>query len=156
AIEFAGLSGKETILDAYSGIGTIGMVASDKAKTVVSVELNKDAVKDAIINAKKNEIKNIRFFTADAGEFMEQLAADKEKIDVVFMDPPRNGSDEKFLKSLLTLKPDRIVYISCGPESLARDLKFLTKGGYKVKRAECVDMFPHTEKHVETVVSLSR
>ena len=98
------------------------MVASDKAKTVVSVELNKDAVKDAIINAKKNEIKNIRFFTADAGEFMEQLAADKEKIDVVFMDPPRNGSDEKFLKSLLTLKPDRIVYISCGPESLARDL----------------------------------
>jgi 23S rRNA (uracil1939-C5)-methyltransferase len=156
AIEFAGLSGKETILDAYSGIGTIGMVASDKAKTVVSVELNKDAVKDAIINAKKNEIKNIRFFTADAGEFMEQLAADKEKIDVVFMDPPRNGSDEKFLKSLLTLKPDRIVYISCGPESLARDLKFLTKGGYKVRHAECVDMFPHTEKHVETVVSLSR
>ena len=156
AIEFAGLSGKETILDAYSGIGTIGMVASDKAKTVVSVELNKDAVKDAIINAKKNDIKNIRFFTADAGEFMEQLAADKEKIDVVFMDPPRNGSDEKFLRSLLTLKPDRIVYISCGPESLARDLKFLSKGGYKVKRAECVDMFPHTEKHVETVVSLSR
>ncbi|MBP5600396.1 MAG: 23S rRNA (uracil(1939)-C(5))-methyltransferase RlmD [Lachnospiraceae bacterium] len=156
AIEFAGLSGKETILDAYSGIGTIGMVASDKAKTVVSVELNKDAVKDAIINAKKNEIKNIRFFTADAGEFMEQLAADKEKIDVVFMDPPRNGSDEKFLKSILTLKPSKVVYISCGPESLARDLKFLTKGGYKVNRAECVDMFPHTEKHVETVVSLSR
>lgn len=155
AIEYAGLTGKETVLDAYCGIGTIGLIASDKAAKVIGVELNKDAVRDAVTNARKNHVDNISFYTADAGVFMEKMAADGEKTDVVFMDPPRNGSSEQFLKSLLILKPSRVVYVSCGPDTLARDLKILTKGGYSVKKAECVDMFPHTE-HVETVCLLSR
>lgn len=155
AISYAGLTGEETILDAYSGIGTIGIIASEKAKQVISVELNPDAVRDAIFNAKKNEIKNIQFYQKDAGQFMLQLAAQKEKIDVVFMDPPRAGSDEAFLTSVVTCRPQKIVYISCNPETLARDLKFLTGKGYKVKRIQGVDMFPHTE-HVETVVKLVR
>lgn len=155
AISYAGLTGEETILDAYSGIGTIGIIASEKAKQVISVELNPDAVRDAIFNAKKNEIKNIQFYQKDAGQFMLQLAAQKEKIDVVFMDPPRAGSDEAFLTSVVTCRPQKIVYISCNPETLARDLKFLTGKGYKVKRIQGVDMFPHTE-HVEVAVLLCR
>ncbi len=154
AIEYAGLTGKETVLDAYSGIGTIGIIASDRAKTVISVELNKDAVKDAINNAKKNNITNVRFYKDDAGRFMEQLALDKNPVDVVFMDPPRQGSSEAFLKSLLILKPKRVVYVSCGPDTLARDLKILTKGGYRAEKAECFDMFPNTA-HVETVCLLT-
>ncbi len=154
AIEYAGLTGKETVLDAYSGIGTIGIIASDRAKTVISVELNKDAVKDAINNAKKNNITNVRFYKDDAGRFMEQLALDKNPVDVVFMDPPRQGSSEAFLKSLLILKPKRVVYVSCGPDTLARDLKILTKGGYRAEKAECFDMFPNTS-HIETVCLLT-
>ena len=155
AIEYAGLTGKEVVLDAYSGIGTIGIIASDKAKQVVSVELNRDAVRDAIQNAKRNGVKNVNFYTEDAGDFMQKLALEGSKVDVVFMDPPRQGSSVAFIEALLSLKPDRVVYVSCGPESLARDLKLLTAGGYKVKKAECVDMFPFTE-HVETVVLMSK
>ena len=155
AIEFAGLTGKETVLDAYCGIGTIGLVALDKAKQVVGVELNEDAVRDAIMNAKLNEAKNIRFFCADAGEFMVGMAEANEKVDVVFMDPPRAGSDIPFLKSIATLKPKKVVYVSCNVETQARDLAFLCKNGYKVGRIQPVDMFPHTN-HVECVVLLSR
>lgn len=155
AVEYAGLSGKEIVLDTYCGIGTIGIIAADKAKRVIGVEVNKDAIKDAVLNAKKNNITNMNFYADDAGAFMERLAAGGEKADVVFMDPPRNGSSEKFIKSLLVLKPEKIVYVSCGPESLARDLAMITKGGYKVEKAECVDMFPHTS-HVETVVLMTR
>ena len=153
AIEYAGLTGEETVLDAYCGIGTIGMIASDKAKRVIGVELNSDAVKDAVSNAKRNEIKNIEIYNKDAGEFMVQLAEQGEKIDVVFMDPPRAGSDEAFLSSVVKCSPERIVYVSCNPETLARDLKYLTKKGYMVKRMRGTDMFPHTN-HVETVCLL--
>ncbi len=153
AIEYAGLTGKETILDAYCGIGTIGMIASDKAKRVIGVELNSDAVKDAVSNAKRNEIKNIEFYNKDAGGFMVQLAEQGEKIDVVFMDPPRAGSDEAFLSSVVKCNPEKIVYVSCNPETLARDLKYLTKNGYKVKRVRGTDMFPHTG-HVECVIMM--
>lgn len=157
AVDYAGLTGKETVLDAYCGIGTIGIVAAKKAGFVYGVELNKDAVRDAKINASKNNIENIKFFAADAGKFMEQVAKDGSKLDVVFMDPPRAGSSEQFLKSLLLLKPKKVVYVSCGPDTLARDLKILTKGGYKVEKAECVDMFPHAAtEHVETVCLLKR
>lgn len=157
AVDYAGLSGREIVLDTYCGIGTIGIIASDKAKRVIGVELNKDAVRDAKINAKKNEVENITFYAEDAGHFMEQVAREKSSVDVVFMDPPRNGSSEQFLKSLLILKPKKVVYVSCGPDTLARDLKILTKGGYKVKKAECVDMFPHAAlEHVETVCLLER
>ncbi len=155
AIEFASLTGKETVLDAYCGIGTIGLVALDKAKQVIGVELNEDAVRDAKINAKLNSAGNIRFFCADAGKFMVGMAEAGEKVDVVFMDPPRAGSDIPFLKSIATLKPEKVVYVSCNVETQARDLAFLCKNGYKVKMIQPVDMFPHTN-HVECVVSLVR
>ena len=155
AMEYAGLTGKERVLDAYCGTGTIGIVAAKQAQFVIGVELNKDAVKDAIINARQNDIYNIRFYNQDAGEFMIELAGKKEKVDVVFMDPPRSGSDEKFLSSLVKLQPDRVVYVSCNPETLVRDLKYLTKKGYEMKRAAGVDLFPMTV-HVETVVLMSR
>ena len=155
AVEFACLTGKETVIDAYSGIGTIGIVAAARAGKVISVELNGDAVKDARINAKMNAIKNIEFYKADAGDFMTKMAAARQKADVVFMDPPRSGSDAKFLRALLRLAPSRIVYISCGPESLQRDLNHLTANGYGVKKIQPVDMFAHTG-HVETVCLLSK
>ncbi len=155
AIEFAELTGKETVIDAYCGIGTIGIIAAEKAKEVIAVELNKDAVTDAKINARRNETQNIKFFCADAGEFMTKMAANGEKADVVFMDPPRAGSDEAFLSSVVTLKPKKIVYVSCNPETQARDLKYLTANGYKTRKIQPVDMFPHTG-HIETVALLSR
>lgn len=155
AIELADLHQKEVVLDAYCGTGTIGLIASKKAKDVIGVELNQDAVKDAIINAKKNEVKNVRFYQKDAGKFMRELAATNTKMDVVFMDPPRSGSDEAFLSSLVTLKPKKVVYISCNPETQARDLKYLTKHGYEMKKSVPFDLFPFTE-HVENVVLLSR
>ena len=155
AIEFAHLTGKESVIDAYCGIGTIGLIASGHAKEVVGVELNKDAVKDAILNAKENQIRNVRFFQGDAGEFMEAMAAEGNSMDVLFMDPPRAGSDEKFMASAVKMGPEKIVYISCNPETLARDLKYLTKKGYQVKKIQPVEMFAFTE-HVETVCLLSK
>ena len=155
AMEYAELTGKETVIDAYSGIGTIGMVASDRAKEVISVEVNGDAVRDAIANAKMNKIKNVHFYKADAGEFMVKMAAAGQKADVVFMDPPRAGSDRKFLNSLLRLKPRKVVYISCNPETQRRDLEYLAERGWKVESIQGVDMFPHTE-HIETVAALTR
>lgn len=154
AIELAGLTGKETVLDAYCGIGTIGLCAAGKAKQVIGVELNRDAVRDAIANAKLNKIKNCWFTAADAGEYMERMAKDGHRPDVVLMDPPRSGSDRRFIEHLLKTKPERIVYISCGPDTLERDLKLICAGGYKVRHIQPVDMFPFTE-HVECVVALS-
>ena len=153
AIEFAGLTGKEEVIDAYCGIGTIGMVAAKHAKNVLGIELNADAVRDARINAKENKIGNIEFRQGDAGEFMLAMAAKGLKTDVVFMDPPRAGSDVKFLSSLVKLGPKRVVYVSCNPVTLERDLKYLVKHGYEVKKIQPVEMFPFTE-HVETIVSL--
>lgn len=154
AIDYAELTGKERVIDAYCGIGTIGMVASQKARKVIGVELNRNAVKDAKINAKLNQIKNITFYEGDAGKFMVSMAEEGEKADVVFMDPPRSGSDEAFLSSVIKLAPKRIVYVSCGPDTLARDLKYLTGHGYKVKKIQPVDMFGFTQ-HTETVCLLS-
>ena len=155
AVRFAGLTGRERVIDAYCGIGTISLIAASKAKEVIGVELNKDAVRDARINARENKITNVQFREGDAGQFMEAMAAAGERADVVFMDPPRAGSDEKFLSSLIKLCPGKVVYISCNPETLARDLEYLTKKGYGVKRVQPVDMFSFTV-HVETVVLLSR
>ena len=155
AIEYAGLTGKETVIDAYSGIGTIGMIASDHAKQVISVELNGEAVRDAISNAKINQIKNIRFYKADAGDFMVQMAARKQKADVVFMDPPRSGSDKKFMDSLLKLAPKKVVYVSCNPETLKRDLAYLISKGYRVKEIQPIDQFPFTV-HSEVITCLQR
>ncbi len=155
AVDFAALTGKETVLDAYCGIGTIGITASEKAKQIVGVELNRDAVRDAIANAKLNGLKNCWFTAGDAGEYMERMVQDGHRPDVVFLDPPRAGSDERFLRSLTTAAPDRVVYVSCDPETLARDLRVLTGGGYRVRRIQPVDMFPWTE-HVETVCLLTQ
>lgn len=155
AIEFADLTGNEKVLDAYCGIGTIGIIASKKAKQVIGVELNKDAIKDAIINAKINNISNIRFYNNDSGKFMLQMEEKNEKVDVVFMDPPRAGSNKEFLTSMVKLKPNKIVYISCNPLTLQRDLKYIVKNGYQVKKAVPIDLFPMTT-HVETVVLMSR
>ena len=155
AISCAKLTGKEKVIDAYCGTGTIGLIASKGAKEVYGVELNKDAIKDAITNAKRNEVKNIRFINDDAGKYMVSLAEKKESIDVVIMDPPRSGSDEAFLSSVVKLSPKRVVYVSCNPETLARDLKYLTKKGYRVTEATPYDMFPHTS-HTEMVVALEK
>lgn len=155
AIEAAGLTGKETVVDAYCGIGTIGLVAAGKAGNVIGVELNRDAVRDAVTNAKMNQIKNIRFYNNDAGKFMVQMASEGAKADVVFMDPPRSGSTEEFIHAVATLAPKRVVYVSCGPETLARDLAWFKKEGYQAVEAWGVDMFPMTV-HVETVALLTR
>ncbi len=162
AIEFAGLTGNETVIDAYCGIGTIGITAASymagqaggKGGNVIGVELNTDAVKDAIANAKRNNMDNIRFYCDDAGKFMTRMAADGQHADVVFMDPPRSGSDETFLNCVAKLAPKKIVYISCGPDTLARDLGVLKKKGYRVEKMVGVDLFPMTG-HVETLVKLS-
>ena len=153
-MEYAALTGTETVLDAYCGVGTIGITASGGAKQVIGVELNRDAVKDAIANAKLNGLKNCWFTAGDAGEYMQGMAREGYKPDVVFLDPPRAGSSEAFLRALIKTAPSRAVYVSCDPETLARDLEILTAGGYKVQRIQPVDMFPFTE-HVETVVSLT-
>ncbi len=154
AIEYARLTGKETVLDAYCGIGTIGMVAADKAKKVIGIELNRNAVADAKINAKRNKVDNISFYQGDAGDFIAGMADRDEKVDVVFMDPPRSGSSKPFLDSIIKMKPNRVVYISCNPETLADDLKYITKNGYRMEKATPYDLFCHT-KHVEMVVLLS-
>jgi len=166
AIAYAALTGNETVVDAYCGTGTIGIIAAKSAKKVIGVELNRDAVRDAVKNAKCNNVKNIEFYNADAGQFMVEMAeyrADVKsgkksgdgEVDVVFTDPPRAGSDETFLSSVVTLAPKRVVYVSCNPETLARDLLYLTKHGYRAQECQPVDMFPWT-KHVETVVLLSQ
>lgn len=154
AISYAHLTGKETIIDAYCGIGTIGLTAAKHVKKGIGVELNPDAVRDARINAKENRITNVEFRQGDAGQFMEAMADRGEHADVVFMDPPRAGSDKRFLASVIKLAPRTVVYISCEPVTLERDLEYLTKHGYEVKKIQPVDMFPFTEK-IETVCLLS-
>lgn len=155
AIRFADLTGKERVIDAYCGIGTIGMCASARAREVIGVELNRDAVRDAMANAKANGIKNVRFVNDDAGAFMKRMAEDGERADVVIMDPPRSGSTPEFIDAVNTLGPLRVVYVSCDPTTLARDIGLFVKKGWKVEKAQPVDMFPGT-KHVENVVLLSR
>ena len=157
AVNFAGLTGKETVLDAYCGIGTISMVAAKQAGEVIGVELNDTACMDARKNAKKNNCQNVRFTQADAGEYMVQLAGDKAAVkpDVVFMDPPRSGSEKKFLASAVKLKPKKIVYISCNPVTQKLDVDYLKKNGYRVERMQAVDCFCHTW-HVENIALLVR
>lgn len=154
AMEYAGLTGKETVLDAYCGTGTIGMIASGKAGKVIGVELNPDAVRDARSNAKSNRISNIQFYQNEAGKFLTELADQGVGLDVLFMDPPRSGSSEAFLNAAAQARVKRIVYISCNPDTLIRDLKYLAKKGYRVQKSVAVDMFPWTES-TEAVCLLS-
>ena len=155
AIELAELSGGEVVLDAYCGVGTIGIAASRRAKKVYAVELNPEAIRDARINAKINGIENIEFTAADSRLFAKELADRGERIDAAFVDPPRAGCAAGFLKALSRSKPEKIVYISCNPETQARDIRVLGRLGYKAQVCCPFDMFPHT-KHVESAVLLTR
>ena len=155
AIRLAALTGREGVFDAYCGIGTIGLIAASQAGQVIGVELNPDAVKDAKKNAVRNGVENISFYEQDAGRFMTELARRGEKVDVLFMDPPRSGSSREFLQAVKKLSPKRIVYISCEVRTLVRDLHVLAAMGYHVKEARGVDMFAETVG-VETVVLLSK
>nr|MCR5520744.1 methyltransferase domain-containing protein [Lachnospiraceae bacterium] len=154
AKEFAHLTGKERVLDAYCGTGTIGMLMCDRAESVLGVELNETAVKDAIFNKKLNKIGNYRVVCADATEFIEGLK-DKNAFDVVIMDPPRAGSTPGFIDSVIKSGVKRVVYISCDPETLVRDLKLFINGGFILEKAVPIDMFPGTG-HIETVTLLQR
>ena len=140
----------QIVLDAYAGVGTIGLIASSKAKHVYSVELNKFASRNAVENAKRNNVTNITFECDDAGKYISSFEGD---LDVVIMDPPRKGSDEVFLDTLINKKVPEVIYVSCDPETLARDISYLSKF-YDVKYIQPVDMFPMT-CHVETVCALS-
>lgn len=153
-LDFAGLSGEEMILDAYSGVGTIGMFLSKKAKHVISVESNKQAVQAAIANARDNNIRNISFIYEDATIYISYLAKENAHLDLLVLDPPRTGSTPQFLNAAISLKPKKIIYVSCEPTTLVRDLELL-KSKYKIDRVVLVDMFCWVD-HVECVVLMSR
>jgi len=154
AMEYAKIGGDDIVLDAYSGVGTIGLIAAKEgAKKVIAVECVLEAVKNAKENAETNGLKNFEIVEKDATEYIEELVRDKANINVLFLDPPRKGSTSRFISAALSLAPQRIIYISCNPSSLARDIaSFIDK--YEIKEVQPVDMFPRTP-HVETVVLLS-
>jgi 23S rRNA (uracil1939-C5)-methyltransferase len=155
AILKAELTGRETVIDAYCGIGTLTLAAAKSAGQAIGIEINPAAVSDANRNAEINGIQNVSFLKGDAGRVMAKMAEEGKTAGVVFMDPPRAGSSEEFLSALCKLAPKRVVYISCNVETQARDLKYLHERGYKVRAIQPVDLFPHTE-HVECVVKLER
>ena len=150
ALEYAGLTGGETVVDLYCGIGTISLFLARKSGEVVGIEVVAEAVQDARENAERNGIGNARFICGDATEAMPKLAADGVAADVIVVDPPRKGCDEPVLKAMAEMGPKRIVYVSCNPASLARDLGLLAGMGYRTMEVQPVDMFPHTA-HVECV-----
>ena len=156
AMNMAMLRPDDIVIDAYSGTGTIACIAASYgAGRVIGVESNPEAVKDCIANAKANGVKNIRFYRDDAGRFLKGMAADASRVDVVLMDPPRAGSSREFLEALGELKPEKIVYVSCNPETLERDVTQLEKYGYQGKSVWPVDMFPWSAG-VEAVCLLRR
>jgi len=151
AIEFAELNGNETVIDLYCGIGTISLMAAKYAKSVIGVEIVEQAIEDAKNNSRINGIENTEFIAGSAETIASQLAENGKKADVIFIDPPRKGSDEITLDCIARMSPEKIVYISCNPATLARDLAYLKSKGYMTKKVQPVDMFPNTS-HVETVV----
>lgn len=153
ALEYADLTGEETVIDAYCGIGTISLFLAQKAKKVYGVEIVPEAIEDAKRNAKLNNIDNAEFEVGEAEVVIPNWYKQGIKADVIVVDPPRKGCDEALLKTILKMKPKKVVYVSCGPATLARDLKILEEGGYQTVEVQPVDMFPHTT-HVETVAKL--
>lgn len=154
--EYAALTGSETVWDAYCGIGSIGLYLANSAKHIYGVEVVEQAVQDAERNAEINDIENVTYFVGKAEEVIEeQLKENNITADVIVVDPPRRGCDEKLLQTITEISPDTIVYVSCDPATLARDLKFLTENGYQVEEVQPVDMFPQTV-HVETVVRITK
>lgn len=154
-LEFAQLTGEETVLDLYCGVGTISMFLAQKAKSVVGIEIVPQAIEDAKRNAALNSLTNVQFVCSDAAAYASEVSGKQKKIDVVVVDPPRKGCDELTLNSIVRMQPGRIVYVSCNPSTLARDLRILEDQGYRTEVVQPVDMFPHTY-HVETVVLMSR
>jgi 23S rRNA (uracil1939-C5)-methyltransferase len=155
AVEYAGLSGKEKALDVYCGVGTLTLFLARHALEVYGIEANKNAIEDATANAKLNRITNIRFIAGRAEKVLPDLAEAGITFDVAVVDPPRAGCQPEVLQALANTKARRIVYVSCNPSTLARDLKDLVQLGYKAEEVQPVDMFPHTY-HVETVALMSR
>ena len=155
AVDFAGLTGSETVLDLYCGIGTISLALSDRAGKVIGGEIVPEAIEDAKENARRNGVTNAEFFCGDAGEIAKKLADEGVRPDVICVDPPRKGLAPGVTDILADMDPGRIVYVSCDPATLARDVKLLAERGYRVQRAEAVDLFPRTH-HVESVVLLER
>ncbi|WP_146552636.1 23S rRNA (uracil(1939)-C(5))-methyltransferase RlmD [Rummeliibacillus sp. SL167] len=154
ALDYAQLTGKETVIDAYCGIGTISLFMAKKAKYVMGVEIVPQAIEDAKRNTKLNGLDNTYFEAGPAEEVIPRWYKEGKNADVLMVDPPRKGCDESLLKTILEQRPNRIVYVSCNPATLARDLRILEDGGYKTQEVQPVDMFPHTG-HVETVVLMS-
>ncbi|MBS4537392.1 23S rRNA (uracil(1939)-C(5))-methyltransferase RlmD [Clostridium sp. D2Q-11] len=155
ALEYADLQGDETVFDLYCGIGSISLFLAKKAKKVYGIEVVKLAIEDAKKNAKINKITNAEFFTGKAEEVFPKLYKQGIRADVVVVDPPRKGCEQKVLDTIIEMNPKKVVYVSCNPATLARDLKYLNENGYKTLEIQPVDMFPHTV-HVETVVLMSR
>jgi len=155
AVELAGLTGAETVLDLYCGIGTIGLAMARRARAVWGAEVVPEAVDDAVANAARNGITNARFLCADAGEAARRLAAEGVRPDVICVDPPRKGLAGDVVDTIADMAPDRVVYVSCDPATLGRDVKRFAGRGYVLRQAQAVDMFPRTQ-HVETVVLLSK
>lgn len=155
ALEYADLKENDTVFDIYCGIGTISLFLAQKAKKVYGVEIVGDAIKDAKINAKLNRLENTEFFVGKAEEIVPKLYKEGKTANVVVVDPPRKGCEESVLDTIVSMEPDKVVYVSCNPSTLARDLAYLDERGYKCKEIQPVDMFPHT-MHVESVALLCR
>lgn len=155
ALEYADLSGEETVIDAYCGIGTISLFLAKKARKVYGVEIIEEAIADAKRNAKLNEIYNAEFAVGQAEKVIPKWHKQGIQADVIVVDPPRKGCDEALLNTIIDMKPKRVVYVSCNPATLARDLRILEDGGFKTQEVQPVDLFPHTS-HVEVVCRLSR
>ncbi|SDK36452.1 23S rRNA (uracil(1939)-C(5))-methyltransferase RlmD [Sediminibacillus albus] len=153
ALEYAALTGGETVVDAYCGIGTISLFLAQQAKKVYGVEIVQEAIADAKKNAKLNHIENAEFYVGEAEKVMPWWTAQGLRPDVIVVDPPRKGCDEALLEAMITMKPERIVYVSCNPSTLARDLRILEDGGYETKQVQPVDMFPQTG-HIEAVAEI--
>lgn len=155
AVEYAQLSGQEIVVDAYCGIGTISLFLAKQAKKVIGVEIVPEAIRNAQENARQNNVSNVEFIQGEAERVMPDLLRKGLQPQVVVVDPPRKGCGQPLLDSILQVKPKRVVYVSCNPATLARDLKYLVAGGYEVKEVQPVDMFPQTS-HVECVVGMQR
>ncbi|HYK73524.1 MAG TPA: 23S rRNA (uracil(1939)-C(5))-methyltransferase RlmD [Pseudoneobacillus sp.] len=153
ALEYADLSGEETVIDAYCGIGTISLFLAQKARKVYGVEIVPEAIDDANRNAQLNEITNVEFAVGEAEVVIPKWYEEGISADVLVVDPPRKGCDEALLQTIIAMKPKKVVYVSCNPGTLARDLRILEDGGYKTLEVQPVDMFPHTT-HVECVTQL--
>ncbi len=153
AVKMAELTKEDVVLDAYSGTGTIGMICASQCREVYSVELNENAVKDAKENKRINNIENVNLVCADSEKYIEALADEGTPLDVALLDPPRAGCSRSFLSSLCRLSPKKIVYISCNMDTQVRDVRYLLKNGYELRKVQGVDMFPYT-KHTECVALL--